>query len=159
MDLVGESVIKCHKVGETFMLMGTYEHRLDSKFRLALPAKIREKLGDVVFVTKGIEKYLALYSREAWNDLEEKIRGISYFSLSSQARNALRIMMDSEDINVDGAGRILLPAELREYARLGQDVKFIRLPSHIEIWDKQLWRNRENPTLENLSELAKELGI
>ena len=135
------------------------EHRLDSKGRIVLPAKLREKLGDVVFVTKGIEEYLALYSKEAWNDLQEKIKGISYFSLSSQARNALRIMMDAEDINIDGAGRILLPAELRVYANLTQDVKFIKLPSHIEIWDKQIWKDRESPTLENLSELAKELGI
>ena len=135
------------------------EHRLDSKGRIVLPAKLREKLGDVVFVTKGIEEYLALYSKEAWNDLQEKIKGISYYSLSPSARNALRIMMDEECINIDGAGRILLPAELREYARLSQDVKFIKLPSHIEIWDKQIWKNRENPTLENLPDLAKELGI
>ena len=135
------------------------EHRLDSKGRIVLPAKLREKLGDIVVVTKGIEKYLALYSKEAWNDLEEKIKGISYFSLSPQARNALRVMMDSEDINIDGVGRILLPAGFRKYAELSQDVKFIKLPSHIEIWDGQIWKNRENPTLENLSELAKELGI
>ena len=132
------------------------EHRLDPKGRIVLPAKLREKLGDVVFVTKGIEEYLALYSKEAWNTLQEKIKGISYFSLSSQARNALRIMMDEEEINVDGAGRILLPAELRQYARLGQDVKFIKLPHHIEIWDKQLWKNRENSTMEIMSKLRKE---
>jgi MraZ protein len=121
-----------------------------------LPVKLREKLGDVVFVTKGIEEYLALYSKDAWNDLQEKIKGVSYFSLSSQARNALRIMMDAEDINIDGAGRILLSGELREYAHLSQDVKFIKLPGHVEIWDKQLWKERENSTLENLSKLRKE---
>ena len=135
------------------------EHRLDSKGRIVLPAKLREKLGNVVFVTKGIEGYLALYSKEAWNALQEKIKEVSYYSLSPSARNALRIMMDEEEINVDGAGRILLPAELREYAQLSQDVKFIKLPHHIEIWDKQLWRDRENSTMENLAELAKELGI
>ena len=135
------------------------EHRLDPKGRIVLPAKLRDKLGDIVFVTKGIEEYLALYSKEAWNDLQEKIKGISYFSLSPHARNALRIMMDEESINIDGAGRILLPTKLREYAHLSQDVKFIKLPSHIEIWDTQLWKDRETSTLENLSELAKELGI
>ena len=132
------------------------EHRLDSKGRIVLPAKLREKLGDVVFVTKGMEEYLALYSKEAWNNWQEKIKGVSYFSLSSQARNTLRIMMDEEEINIDGAGRILLPAELRQYARLGQDVKFIKLPNHIEIWDKQLWKDRENATMESLSKLRKE---
>ena len=132
------------------------EHRVDPKGRIVLPAKLREKLGDVVFVTKGMEEYLALYSKEAWNNWQEKIKGISYFSLSSQARNALRIMMDEEEINIDGAGRILLPAELRQYARLGQEVKFIKLPSHIEIWDKQLWKDRESSTMESLSKLRKE---
>ena len=136
------------------------EHRLDPKGRIVLPAKLREKLGDVVFITKGIEEYLAIYSKEAWNDLQEKIKGISYVSLSPQARNVLRIMMDAEEISIDGkTGRILLPAELREYAHLSQDVKFIKLPSHIEMWDKQVWKNRESRALENLSEPAKELGI
>ena len=132
------------------------EHKLDSKGRIVLPAKLREKLGEVVYVTKGIEEYLALYSKDAWNALQEKIKGISYFSLSSQTRNALRIMMDEEEITVDSAGRILLPAELRQYARFGQDVKFIKLPTHIEIWDKQTWKDRENATLENLAKLRKE---
>ena len=132
------------------------EHRLDSKGRIVLPVKLREKLSDVVFVTKGIEEYLALYSKETWDDLQEKVKGVSYISLSSQARNALRIMMDAEDINIDGAGRILLSAEFREYAHLNQDVKFIKLPGHIEIWDKQLWKERESSTLENLSKLRKE---
>ena len=132
------------------------EHRLDSKGRIVLPVKLREKLGDVVFVTKGTEEYLALYSKEDWNALREKVKGISYFSLSSQARNALRIMMDEEEINIDRAGRILLPAELRQYARLEQDVKFIKLPTHIEIWDKQLWKDRESSTMESLSKLSKE---
>jgi len=129
---------------------------LDSKGRIVLPAKLREKLGDVVFVTKGIEEYLALYSKEAWSNWQEKIKGTSYFSLSSQTRNALRIMMDEEEINIDGAGRVLLPTELRQHAHLTQDVKFIKLPTHIEIWDTQIWKERESSTMENLSRLWKE---
>jgi len=129
---------------------------LDSKGRIVLPAKLREKLGDVVFVTKGIEEYLALYSKEEWEKQQEKFNGVSYISLSSQARNVLRILMDKEEINIDGAGRILLPAELREYAHLSQDVKFIKLHNNIEIWDKQLWKDRESSTRETLSRMRKE---
>ena len=129
---------------------------MDSKGRIVLPAKLREKLGDVVFVTKGIEEYLALYSKEEWEKQQEKFNGVSYISLSSQARNVLRILMDKEEINIDGAGRILLPAELREYAHLSQDVKFIKLHNNIEIWDKQLWKDRESSTRETLSRMRKE---
>ena len=132
------------------------EHRLDSKGRISIPAKLREKLGDVVFVTKGIEEYLALYSKEEWEKQQEKFDGTSYISLSSQARDIVRLLMDKEEINIDGAGRILLPAELREHAHLSQDVKFIKLHNNIEIWDKQIWKDRENSTRETLFKMRKE---
>ena len=119
------------------------EHKLDSKGRVVLPYKIREKLGEVVYIAKGKEGNLDLYSEEAWSELQEEIKRISNSSMSSQTRNALSIKMNAEKISIDGGGRIFLPAKLRKYARLSQNVKFINLLSHIEIWDKQLWEGRE----------------
>ena len=144
---------KCKEVG-----LQVSEHRLDPKGRIVLPAKLREKLGDLVFVAAGMDGCVALYSENAWNDFMEKLKKLPFYS-QEKARDFMRVMGDGEDISVDGTGRVLLPARLREYAQLGQDVVFIRLPTHVEIWDKERWEKKQQTALSGLSDLAKELGI
>ncbi|MDR1730976.1 MAG: division/cell wall cluster transcriptional repressor MraZ [Synergistaceae bacterium] len=147
------SVTKCNFVGELFM--GTYEHRLDSKARLVLPAKIREKLGDVVVAALGLENCISLYSEEEWGRFLEKIKSQPFYS-NRDAREFQRIMVGAaEEITVDGTGRILLPGHLRKYAGLTQEVVISGLADHVEIWDRERWVNIWEAGLENLSEIAK----
>ena len=141
------------------MLMGTYEHRLDSKARLVLPAKIREKLGDVVVVAAGLDKCVSLYSEKEWEIFSEKIRNLPFYS-NPKNREFVRLMISNADkTTIDGTGRVLLPAYLRGYAALSQEVVICGVNDHAEIWDKERWEAIYRPGLENLSELAQDLGF
>jgi len=137
------------------MLMGTHEHRLDAKFRIVLPAKIREKLGDVVVAALGLEGCVSLYSEQEWNIFSEKIRNQPFYS-NPRARKFQRTFLNSADrIVIDGTGRILLPLVLREYAGLALDVVICGVSDHVEIWDKERWTVMWKSGLEDLSEMAE----
>ena len=137
------------------MLMGTYEHRLDTKARLVLPAKIREKLGDVVVASVGMENCVSLYSMEEWNSFLAKIKDRPFFSRSN-TRELLRIILSSaHELALDGTGRVLLPPVLREYANLTQEVVVNGVNDHVEIWDKARWTNYWKTGLEKLPEIAE----
>ncbi|MDR3265742.1 MAG: division/cell wall cluster transcriptional repressor MraZ [Synergistaceae bacterium] len=137
------------------MLMGTHEHRLDAKFRIVLPAKIREKLGDVVVAALGLEGCVSLYSEQEWNIFSEKIRNQPFYS-NPRARKFQRTILSSADrIVIDGTGRILLPLVLREYAGLALDVVICGVSDHVEIWDKERWTVMWKSGLEDLSEMAE----
>ena len=141
------------------MLMGTYEHRLDPKARLVLPAKIREKLGDVVFVTVGLEECISLYSEMEWEIFSGKIRNLSFYSNPKHRNFARTFLHNAHEIPIDGTGRVLLPPLLREYAKLSQEVVVCGVNDHAEIWDKKIWEAMHKPGLANLSELAEDLGF
>ena len=141
------------------MLMGTYEHRLDSKARLVLPAKIREKLGDVVVVAAGLDKCVSLYSETEWANFSEKVRNLAFYSNDKHRDFARAILGSAHETPIDGTGRVLLPTFLREYAELNQEVVICGVNDHAEIWDKEKWEAKHKPGLDNLSELAKDLGF
>ena len=137
------------------MLMGTYEHRLDSKARLVLPAKIREKLGDVVVAAVGMENCVSLYSLEEWENFLAKVKNRPFLS-NGKTRELLRIILSSaHELSLDGTGRVLLPTVLREYARLSQEVVVNGVNDHVEIWDKESWTVYWRAGLENLPEIAE----
>ena len=141
------------------MLMGTYEHRLDSKARLVLPAKIREKLGDVVFVTLGLDECVSLYSKTEWENFSEKVKNLSFYSNQAHRDFARTLINNAHEMSIDSIGRVLMPPLLREYAKLGQEVVVCGVNDHAEVWDKKIWEARYKPGLANLSELAKDLGF
>jgi MraZ protein len=137
------------------MLMGTYEHRLDTKSRLVLPARIREKLGDVVVAALGMEGCVSLYSEEEWKNFSGKIRSQPFYS-KPEARKFQRIMLGSaQEITIDGTGRVLLPGVLREHAGLTLEVVVCGVNDHVEIWDRERWAAMWNAGLEKLSEMAE----
>ena len=141
------------------MLMGTYEHRLDSKSRLVLPAKIREKLGDVVFVTLGLEKCVSLYSEVEWEIFSAKVRNLAFYSNPQHRGFARAVISSAHEMPIDGTGRVLLPTILREHAGLGQEVMICGVNDHAEVWDKERWETIYKPRLDNLSDLAEDLGF
>ena len=137
------------------MLMGTYEHRLDSKARLVLPAKIREKLGEAVVVAAGLDNCVSIYSEEEWGNFSEKIRKLPFYS-NPKFRDFVRVMLGSaHEMSIDGTGRVLMPPALRDYAQLTQDVVVNGANDHVEIWDKERWSVKWKSGLENLSEMAE----
>ncbi|MDO4173783.1 MAG: division/cell wall cluster transcriptional repressor MraZ [Eubacteriales bacterium] len=122
-------------------MKGEYQHTLDAKGRLFIPAKLREELGDSFVVTKGLDECLFLYPQEAWDMLEEKIRQLPM----SKSRSLQRFFLSSAaDAVVDKQGRIVVPPVLRTYAGLERDVTIIGVSERAEIWDRQKWETYNN---------------
>ena len=137
--------------------IGTYEHRIDAKYRLVLPAKIREKLGDVVVVAAGLDNCVSLFSGEDWDNFAEKIKKLPFYS-NARFRDFARVMLGSaHETPLDGMGRILLPAVLREYAQLKQEVIISGAGDHAEIWDRERWASKWRYGLENLADMAADV--
>ena len=120
------------------MLMGEYNHTLDAKGRLTVPARFREELGDVFVVTRGFEGCITAYPMERW----ERIRlNLANLSLTNQAgRKLSRLFLGNAiECEVDKMGRILLPQPLRNVASITKDVVLTGLGDRVEIWDQERW--------------------
>ncbi len=139
------------------VVKGEFQHTLDAKGRLFIPAKLREELGDSFVVAKGLDHCLFLYPQGAWETLEEKIRQLPM----SKSRNLQRFFLSSAaDVSVDKQGRIVVPPVLREYAGLTHDVTIIGVLERAEIWDAQRW-NEYNGEMDadSIAQAMEELGF
>jgi MraZ protein len=125
------------------MLIGEYQHNIDQKGRVIVPVKFREDLGELFYVTKGLDGCLFVLSPEEWARLQEKIKAMPI----SKARGLQRFFFSgAAEVEPDKQGRILLPQPLRDHAKLSKDITFIGASSRAEIWDTQNW-NEFNSTL------------
>ena len=125
------------------MLIGEYQHNIDQKGRVIVPVKFREDLGELFYVTKGLDGCLFVLSPEEWARLQEKIKAMPI----SKARGLQRFFFSgAAEVEPDKQGRILLPQPLRDHAKLSKDITFIGASSRAEIWDTQHW-NEFNSTL------------
>ncbi len=132
------------------MFTGEYSHALDAKNRLMLPAKLREKLGEDLFLAKSVDKCLSLYTASEWEAFSQKLNALPGIEI----RNVRRFLFSAAfNATVDGQGRILVPANLCEYAGLTKDVAIIGVGDHVEIWDAQTWKNENSA--QNGSEIAE----
>lgn len=138
------------------MLVGSYNHKLDSKGRTVLPARFRGELGSSVVATIGFDRCIALYSVQQWEAFILKIKELPSFKKKTREFRRVLFSMATEQ-EIDGAGRILIPAILREYAGAGQDVTFIGLEDHVEIWDTAKLNDDRTSVLAEFSELAEDL--
>ena len=121
------------------MLMGTYSHSLDVKGRMIVPSKLRDGLGEDFVITKSMDRCLALYPKEAWESFTKKLDELPKIS-SEPARQLRRFFFGNSQVcEQDKQGRILIPANLREYAGLEKDITLIGVDDHVEIWDEGAW--------------------
>ena len=120
------------------MLMGEYNHTIDAKGRVTIPAKFRSALGDHFVVTRGLEHCLAAYSYERWQRIEENLKKISLTNKAGMKLTRL-ILGNAIECEVDRMGRILITQALRSKADLNKDVVLIGQGDRIEIWNKNVW--------------------
>ena len=116
-------------------MTGIYQHTLDAKGRLFIPAKLREELGDTFYVTVSPEKCLSAYSQENWKAISEKAAAMT----NLQQRKVRPLFAYAARCDLDGQGRILLPQHLREFAGLTKSVTVVGSNNHAEFWDSARW--------------------
>ena len=121
------------------LFLGEYDHALDERGRVTLPRKIRQELGErELVVSRGFDACIFGFDKESWE--KEATKQLEAPVTEEKARAIRRYMFaGAEKVEVDKLGRILLPALLKEYAKIGRDVMVIGAGDHIEIWDKANW--------------------
>jgi MraZ protein len=143
------------------MLLGEYTHNLDTKGRMAIPAKFRQKLTGGAIITRGLDHCLFIFSSQEWEILAQKLIALPLAQANSRA--FVRLMLaGATDVELDKQGRILIPDYLREYAGLKKQAIVAGLYNRIEIWDSEAWKQYKTKTESASDEIAEklsELGI
>ncbi len=143
------------------MFVGQYNHTVDAKGRVIVPAKLREGLGEEFVITKGLDGCLFGYTLAEWKNFEEKLKGLPL--TNKDARQFTRFFLaGAASVEVDKLGRILIPQVLREFAGLEKDVVLVGVASRIEIWNSDKWTEctqRYDDDMEEVAENMQNLGF
>ena len=139
------------------MLIGEYVHILDPKKRLSLPSKFRKELGRKVVVTRGLDHCLFVYSIKEWEKISDKLGELSIGQ--SDTRGFNRFMLSgAAEVEVDSAGRILIPDFLKDFAGLEQKIILAGIHNRVEIWNDLKWREYKERVEKQADQLAEKLG-
>ena len=139
------------------MLLGEYEHSIDTKGRIAMPAKLREGLGGKFIITKGLDGCLFVYAMDEWQRVEQKLASLPMSRKT--ARDFTRFLFGGAcEGECDKQGRVLLPASLRRYAGLEREAVIVGVGSRAEIWDAAKWQQYNEESAEDVNELADQLA-
>ncbi|MEK9180058.1 MAG: division/cell wall cluster transcriptional repressor MraZ [Patescibacteria group bacterium] len=139
------------------MLLGEYQHNLDQKGRVAMPAKFKEKLAAGAIITRGIDECLFVFASKEWDELAKKLVSLPLAQANSRA--FVRLMLaGAMDVSLDGQSRILVPDYLRKYAGLNKKVIIAGLYNRVEIWDASRWNEYKKKTEGASEEIAEKLG-
>lgn len=139
---------------------GEFQHILDVKNRIIIPAKFRLGLGESFILTKGWDKCLTIYTMEEWRNLENKIKELP--RSDEKVRRFVRIMFGGAcECEPDAQGRVLIPGQLREYAGINKEIISVGVLERIEIWSRECWDeyNDANHIDNELAMRMSELGI
>jgi len=139
------------------MFIGEYGHSLDTKGRIAIPAKFRKTLASGAVVTRGLDRCLFLYTAEEWLKLAAKLSSLPIAQARSRAFSRL-MLAGAMDVRIDRQGRILIPDYLRQYADLGKQVIVAGLYTRLEIWDAGIWKKYKVKTEKDSTEIAEAMG-
>src|SRR5579862_1300960 len=122
------------------MLLGEYEHTLDDKNRLTLPARFRQAMAGGVVLTRGLDSCVAGYTADDWDAyVEQRLSGLD--PLSKESRKLERYLYSGAvEAQPDKQGRVMVPPTLLEHAGLGREVVVVGVRGRIEIWDRAAWR-------------------
>ena len=134
---------------------GEYLHALDNKGRIFIPAKLRDELGQTVYITLSMDRCLSVYSTESWNALTEKVNALPYV----RQRKMRPLFAYAVRCDLDAQGRVLLPQNLRDWAGLVKNVTVVGCNNHAELWDNDRWRAvfEEETAPENIAAVLEEL--
>ena len=122
------------------MLIGEYEHSLDVKGRLIMPAKLRQDIGEKFIITKGLDGCLFVFSQNEWLNFETKLKSLPLSD--KNARNFVRFFLSgATECEIDKQGRFLNASNLREATTLEKEIVIIGVGTRIELWNKEKWQD------------------
>lgn len=141
------------------MLYGGYDHTIDKKGRIAIPAKLRDEFGESFMICRGIygKNCICVYPTEQWDKLVEKIGSLP----SAKSSVVKRYLYEGAfSVEFDSQGRILIPQSLRDFASLETEAHIIGVDTNLEIWNKELWQKENSEyTPESIAAIVNELDF
>lgn len=156
-----KSGLKWGKEGAKWgMFIGEYQHSLDEKSRVIVPAKYREQLGTCFVLTKGLDGCLFVYPQNEWTSFEQKLKELPLTNMN--ARKFVRFFLaGAVECTPDKQGRILIPNHLKVYSSIEKDIVFIGMGNRIEVWSSSMWDayNEDAFDANALAEQMESLGI
>jgi len=140
------------------MFYGEFEHAIDRKSRIIIPAKFRQTLRDnnidKLFVTRGLEVCLFVFAEPEWRSIETRFKQLSFTKVETRKFNRL-FFSGAAEVRPDGLGRVLLPKHLKEFAQIKQDVVVLGVLNRMEIWAKEQWREQYESTRQSYEDVAE----
>jgi MraZ protein len=138
------------------LFMGEYQHSLDEKSRLIIPARFRDDLGEKFVLTRGLDRSLFLYPLSEWKTIEEKMKTLS--TTQADARAFVRLFFSGAvECEPDKQGRISIPPHLREHAGIQRDLYILGVSTRIEIWAREVWEEYAKKAEESYETLAEKI--
>jgi len=142
------------------MFYGEYEHILDKKSRLIIPARFRDAVEELCiekfYITRGLDKCLFMFAETEWKLQENKFKSMSF--TKKEVRKFKRMFFSGASEAVpDKQWRVLVPDYLRQYAGLAKEIMIIGVSNRIEIWDKDVWENFYKTSKESYEDIAENL--
>lgn len=139
------------------MFFGNYSHSLDEKGRLVIPKKMREELGNKIFIMKGFDGALAIYQESAYSRVMEELQKYSFNK--KENRDYLRLKLASiVDLDVDKMGRVQLPVAILGKYHINKDVIVLGSGDHIEVWDKDRYEEYMSSIEDEYEQIAERIG-
>lgn len=138
------------------MFLGEYEHTLDEKGRLTIPAKFRTPLGDRFVMTRGLEQSLVLYPLDEWEQLAEKLKALPFTRADARAFTRF-FFSGAQEMELDRQGRVLIPPNLRTFAGIERSCVVIGVMNRVEVWETERWKAYMKEKDDTLAEIAEKL--
>ncbi|MEA0554331.1 division/cell wall cluster transcriptional repressor MraZ [Lysinibacillus irui] len=138
------------------MFMGEYQHSVDAKGRLIVPAKFRDALGETFVVTRGLDNCLFGYPMNEWRKLEEKLKGLPMTKKDTRAF-ARFFFSGATEVEIDKQGRINIPTTLMQHAHLVKECVVLGVSNRIEIWAKDAWEVYFSESEQSFNEIAENM--
>lgn len=136
--------------------MGEYQHNIDVKGRLIIPVKFRDALGEEFVITRGLDQCLFGYSMEEWKAIEDKLKTLPLTKKDARAFTRF-FFSGATECQLDKQGRINIPAQLVNYAKLEKECVILGVSNRIEIWSKHQWEDYFTSSEESFADIAESM--
>lgn len=139
------------------MLIGEYEHTLDEKNRVSLPRQFRNELGKKIVLTRGLDNCLFIYTKKSFENVIAKLDAMSFAQADKRGFSRF-LLSGAAEVEVDSAGRILIPEHSRAFAKLSKQIVFAGVSDRVEIWDAEAWKRYKSAIETKAESMAEALG-
>ena len=142
------------------MFYGEYEHTIDRKGRLIIPAKFRDALkaseNKTLFLTRGLDGCLFLFPESEWRTAENRFKQVPFTKGEGRKFNRL-FFSGASEVEMDSLGRLLVPKNLKDFAHIREDVVIVGVSNRVEVWAKEKWLEFYNNSRQSFEELAEKV--